>query len=385
VRCVRPVGGALLEIDRRTRGWQCGRMHRAHHVGSLLRPQTLRDAWSSHRNGAMSDAELSSSQDEAVRDVVDMQQAVGLQVVTDGEFRRVSYWQRFVDAVDGLEVGKARFSFTDDAGDNLAFTAPHVVGRVARTGPICGAEIDFVRSVCSCDIKVTLPSPSTMQFWYGPISEAYESQSVFFRELAAIYRAEIADLAERGASLIQLDEVALAMLCDRMVRDRVAESGEDPEGLVDHYVEAVAAAFSGAPEHVTTAMHVCRGNYKGHWMATGGYEPVAEMVFGGARVDLLFLEFDDERAGGFEPLRFVPDTTGVVLGIVSSKSPELETRDTLLRRIEDASRFVPTARLGISPQCGFASTIGGNPVTSDDQRRKLELLVSVSHEVWGSA
>ena len=355
-------------------------IHRAHHVGSLLRPAALREAWRNAEPEA-----LRAAQDSAIRDVVAMQEALGLAVVTDGEFRRLSYWNRFVEQVDGLEVGEARFSFTDESGDRLAFTAPHVTGKVARTAPISGHEVEFVRSITDRDIKITLPSPSTMQFWFGPLSGAYESSGAFFDDLAPVYREEIADLAERGANLVQLDEVALAMLCDSDAREVVAAAGEDPEQLVDDYVAAIAGALAGAPPSVTTAMHVCRGNYKGHWMASGGYEPVAEKVFGHSGVGMLFLEFDSERSGDFAPLRHVPAGTTVVLGLVSSKSPVLESRDDLLRRIDEASKVVPVERLGLSPQCGFASTVGGNPVTEDDEKRKLARIVEVCEEVWGTA
>ncbi len=354
-------------------------IHRAHHVGSLLRPGALREAWRQAEGDGLHDA-----QDVAIRDVVAMQEELGLGVVTDGEFRRLSYWNRFVEQVDGLEVGEARFSFTDESGDRLAFTAPHVTGKVARTAPISVHEVEFVRSITDRDIKVTLPSPSTMQFWFGPLSGVYESSSAFFADLAQIYRDEIVDLAASGASLVQLDEVALAMLCDSDARDVVAAEGEDPEQLVDDYVAAIASALRGAPDSVTTAMHVCRGNYKGHWMASGGYEPVAEKVFGRSGVDMLFLEFDSERSGDFGPLRHVPPSTTVVLGLVSSKTPVLEPRDDLLRRIEEASKVVPIERLALSPQCGFASTVGGNPLSEEDEKRKLARIVEVCEEVWGT-
>ena len=249
----------------------------------------------------------------------------------------------FVAAVDGLEVGMSRFKFTDATGDRL---------------------------------------PCSAQFGNGPLSGPYTSSKDFFAGLSTIYRAEIADLAARGATLVQLDEAALAMLCDPAVRRRVEAAGEVPGQLVDDYVAAIADAGADRPEGVTLALHLCRG--KGpHWLAEGGYEPVAEAVFGGTGVDMLFLEFDSARAGGFEPLRRVPATTFVVLGLVSSRTPELEPRDELLQRIEDASRYVDVERLALSPQCGFASTAGGNPLSEDDERRKLGLVVEVCQEVWG--
>jgi 5-methyltetrahydropteroyltriglutamate--homocysteine methyltransferase len=233
-----------------------------------------------------------------------------------------------------------------------------------------------------------MPSPSTMHFWRGPQSidrSVYATVDDFYADLTGIYRDEISDLAARGARYLQLDEVAIAMLCDPDVRDAVAARGEDPDGLVGTYVRATNDALSARPATTTAALHVCRGNYKGHWLSTGGYEPVAEPVFGGLEIDALFLEFDSDRAGGFEPLRFVPEGVDVVLGLVSSKSPRLEDVDELLRRIDEASAFVPVERLGISPQCGFASTAGGNPLTEDDERRKLALVVEVADRVWGSA
>jgi 5-methyltetrahydropteroyltriglutamate--homocysteine methyltransferase len=245
--------------------------------------------------------------------------------------------------------------------------------------------VDFVRSISDRAVKVTLPSPSTMQFWFGPPSGAYSSSSAFFADLARVYQEEMADLAGRGAGIVQLDEVALAMLCDPDARDVVAAAGEDPEELVDAYVGAIASAFDGVASTVTTGLHLCRGNYKGHWMASGGYEPVAEKVFGQSGANLLFLEFDSERSGDFSPLRHVPESASVVLGLVSSKNPELEARDDLMRRIDEASAVVPIERLALSPQCGFASTVGGNPITEDDEKRKLARIVEVCEEVWGSA
>jgi 5-methyltetrahydropteroyltriglutamate--homocysteine methyltransferase len=356
---------------------------RAHHVGSLLRPPGLRAAYRRHRRGEIGDDAFRRAQDEAIRHVVALQEDLGLRVVTDGELRRASSWSQFVAAVDGLEVGTSRFKFTDAGGDRLASGAPWATGTLRRWQPISGGELDFLAGVASAVPKVTLPSPSAMQFGNGPLSGPYTSSKEFFADLSAVYRAEIADLAARGATLVQLDEAALAMLCDPAVRRRVEAAGEVPGQLVDDYVAAIAEAGAGRPEGVTLALHVCRGNYRGHWLAQGGYEPVAEALFGGTGVDVLLLEFDSDRAGGFEPLRRVPATTFVVLGLVSSKTPELEPRDDLLRRIEEASRYVDVERLALSPQCGFASTAGGNPLSEDDERRKLGLVVDVCEDVWG--
>jgi methionine synthase II (cobalamin-independent) len=359
---------------------------RAHHIGSLLRPASLREAFRRHHDGTMGDGEFAREQDEAIRRVVAMQESIGLPLVTDGEFRRASYWAHFVDAVDGLEVREALFEFTDEAGDRMAFTAPHVSGRVRRARPISAGELSFLNQVCSVTPKVTMPSPSTFHFWRGPAGlEGYGSLKELFADLASVYREEIADLTAMGATFLQVDEVALAMLCDPEVRAATAARGDDPDGLVSHYVEAVNDAVRDRPPDVTMAMHVCRGNYRGHWLAAGGYEPVGERVFAGTDVDVLLLEFDSSRAGGFAPLRHVGAGKQVVLGLVSSKTPELESRDDLLRSIDEAASYVPVERLGLSPQCGFASTAAGNPLTEDDQRRKLALVVEVAQEVWGSA
>jgi 5-methyltetrahydropteroyltriglutamate--homocysteine methyltransferase len=227
-----------------------------------------------------------------------------------------------------------------------------------------------------------------MHFWRGPAgieAGVYGSVDEFFEDLAAVYREEIRDLADRGAHYLQIDEVALAMLCDRGVRRAVRERGEDPDRLVDRYVDAINGALADRPEGVTLAMHVCRGNYKGHWMASGGYEPVARRVFGDAAVDVLFLEFDSPRAGDFAPLRQVSKDKMVVLGLLSSKTPRLESKDEILRRIDHATRYVPLERLGLSPQCGFASTAAGNPLSEDDEKRKLALVVEIAEQLWGTA
>ena len=361
---------------------------RADHVGSLLRPARLREAFRRHRDGVLDDARFVRVQDESIRSVVALQEEVGLRSVTDGEFRRASYWAHFVDAVGGLDVAPALFEFTDASGERFAFTAPYVAGRVWRTRPISVEEFAFLSEVTRETPKITMPSPSTMHFWRGPDAghrgAGYGSLAQFFTDLAAVYTEEMADLARLGATYVQLDEVALAMLCDPGVREAVAARGEDPDELVGIYTDAIRAIVEGRPAGMTVSMHMCRGNYKGRWMAAGGYEPVAERVFAGCGVDALFLEFDSPRAGDFAPLRHVPAGTAVVLGAVSTKTPDLESRDALLRRIEDASAYVPADRLGLSPQCGFASTAAGNPMTEDDERRKLALVVETAREVWGS-
>ena len=235
-------------------------------------------------------------------------------------------------------------------------------------------------------MKVTLPAPSTMHFWRGRrFAEAgvYDSAAAFFEDLARVYRAEIAELAQAGARYVQLDEVALAVLCDPAAREKVKAGGLDPDGLVELYVDAINAAVAGRPPGLAVGVHMCRGNFKGKYLSEGGYDSVAERLFGAANVDHFLLEYDTPRAGDFAPLRFVPRTKGVVLGLVSSKTPALEPLEQLKRRVAEAARYVDGERLALSPQCGFASTVAGNPVTEADMRAKLALVVEAARAIWG--
>ena len=339
---------------------------RADHIGSLLRPKRLREAFRSGKD-------LKAIQDESIRDVVRLQQECGLQAITDGEFRRISYWEKFVRLTKGLEVRDALFTFHDAEGHESKFTAPHVSGKVSRAEPITLDELGFGNN------KVTMPAPSTMHFYrHNDWGNAYDSAEAFFKDLGKVYQAEIADLARAGCNYVQLDEVAVAILCDPAARSKV----KHPDVLVDLYIDAINEAVKGRPKGMTIGVHVCRGNYKGMYLSEGGYDSVAERFFGRTDVDHFLLEFDTPRAGGFEPLRFVPKGKGVVLGLVSSKTPVLEKIDLLKRRTDEAARYLPLDRLAISPQCGFASTIGGNPVTEDDQRAKLRLCVDASRAIW---
>jgi 5-methyltetrahydropteroyltriglutamate--homocysteine methyltransferase len=359
---------------------------RADHIGSLLRPAALRQAFKAHAAGSISEAELRRAQDDAIRDVVRLQERCGLEVVTDGEFRRISYWARFVGLTEGLEVREAAFKFRDEHGHESDFTAPHVVGRVRRAGDITVDEFRFVQAITRATPKITMPAPSTMHFWRGrhyADPGVYEDARVFFADLGRVYREEIAALAAAGARYVQLDEVALAMLCDPAARERVESDGNDPEALVDLYVDAINEAVKDRPAGMVIGVHMCRGNYKGKYLSEGGYDSIAEKLFQRAEVNHFLLEYDTPRAGDFAPLRLVPPGKGVVLGLVSSKSPVLEPLETLCRRVEDAARYIDSDRLAISPQCGFASTIGGNPVTEADEVAKLSRCVEVARAIWG--
>ncbi len=358
---------------------------RADHIGSLLRPPALRQAFRAFHDGKLDRAKFATAQDTAIREAIKLQQDLGLEVVSDGEFRRGSYWSRFVEGIEGLTVAEARFSFHDEQGNELAFTAPLITGKLARRGPIALGEFRFVRDNATALAKITLPAPSTMHFWRGThyaTAGIYAGLRDFFRDLAAIYRDEIADLATAGCRYVQLDEVALAMLCDPAVRARVIADGNDPAALTDLYVEAIADAVASAPPNMAIGVHLCRGNFKGRYLAEGGYDEIAKALFACPGVAHFLLEFDTRRAGDFAPLRHVAADKGVVLGLVSSKNPVIEMHDDMLRRIDDAARFIDRDRLAISPQCGFASTVAGNPLGEAEQRGKLALCVTVARAAW---
>jgi methionine synthase II (cobalamin-independent) len=358
---------------------------RADHIGSLLRPARLRHAFRAFSAGELDKEHFAAAQDAAILDAINLQQDAGFAVVTDGEFRRGSYWSRFVERIEGLGVADALFSFHDEQGEELTFTAPRVTGRLTRREPIALDEFIFLRDNAAALPKVTFPAPSTMHFWRGA---AYASPGLhsnpreFFRELGALYRAEITDLAAAGCRYIQLDEVALAMLCDPAVRKQVVADGSDMAELIDLYVEAIAEAVTGAPPNMMIGVHMCRGNFKGKYLARGGYDEIAKTLFGCAGVTHFLLEFDTARAGDFAPLRHVAAGKGVVLGLISSKNPVPERLDDLLKRIDEAARFIDKDRLAISPQCGFASTVAGNPVSEADQRAKLALCVKAAQTAW---
>jgi len=356
---------------------------RADHVGSLLRPKKLREAFRAHAERKIDDAALRSAQDEAIRDVIRMQEECGLQVATDGEFRRTSYWEKFV-RLAGFSIKPAVLKFHDAAGHASEFTAPYADQRVKRAGPITLDEYRFVKANTKATGKITMPAPSTMHFYrFTDWASAYGDAEAFFADLGKVYQAEIAELAAAGCRYVQIDEVAVAILCDPAAREKVKAAGENPDRLVDLYIGAINEAVKGKPQDMAIGVHVCRGNYKGMYLSEGGYDSVAEKFFGGTNAEHFLLEFDTPRAGGFAPLRHVPKSKGVVLGMVSSKTPRLESVDELKRRAQEAGRYVDPARLAISPQCGFASTIGGNPVTEADERAKLKLCVDAARAIWG--
>jgi 5-methyltetrahydropteroyltriglutamate--homocysteine methyltransferase len=358
---------------------------RADHVGSLLRPPALKQAFRRHAAKEISDAEFDKLTDECVRDVVAMQEEVGLKVVTDGEFRRGSYWGRFVERTEGFEIKPASFKFRNDQGHEVEFTAPYAKGKIGRRQPLALDEYQFLHRVTKVTGKITLPAPSTMHFYRcndfaNPA--VYTNVDVFFADLATIFKQEIAELARAGCRYIQLDEVAVALLCDPGIRDVIARSGMNPDRLVDLYIDSINQAVAECPPEVVIGVHMCRGNFKGHYLGAGGYESVAERFFANTKVNHFLLEYDTPRAGDFAPLRFVPKNRGVVLGLISSKTPVLESMDALKQRVEAAARYIDLDRLAIGPQCGFASTVAGNPLTEVDERAKLARVVEAANAIW---
>ena len=358
---------------------------RADHIGSLLRPPALRQAFRKHAGGEMRDAEFTKLQDQCIRDVIALQEQVGLEVVTDGEFRRGSYWGRFVERTLGFEIRSASFKFRDDHGHVVDFTAPYAKARIGRLQPLALDEFIFLRGATKAAGKITMPAPSTMHFYRCDDfadRTVYPDVDTFFADLSKVFQQEIDELAKAGCRYIQLDEVAVALLCDPAIREQVKQSGSDPDRLVDLYVDSINAAVERCPAGVAVGVHMCRGNFKGHYLGAGGYESVAERFFANTKVNHFLLEYDTSRAGDFAPLRFVPKTKGVVLGLVSTKTPVLERLDGLKRRAEEAARHIDAERLAISPQCGFASTVAGNPITEADERAKLALVVEAAKAIW---
>lgn len=362
--------------------------HRAEHVGSLLRPRGLKHAFIGHQKGEVAPVAYARELAAAVRHAVRLQEEVGLRTITDGEFGRSSWFGFFFEAMEGFRLDTAAFKFKDGEGQEFAWPTCIACGRIHRHRGITTREFIAVRALTDRTPKVTMPTPSAFHFFrfdHPADPGAYPDIAAYWDDLVAVYRAELAELASLGCEYLQFDEVPLAMLCDPDVRAQVQARGADPEALVDTYIEVMRRILADRPAGMTIGMHLCRGNFRGRWMATGGYEPVAEKLFNRMPVDCFFLEYDSARAGDFQPLRFLPREKSVVLGLVSSKSKRMETKDELRRRLDDASRLVPLDRVALSPQCGFASVAGGNDLEEEEERAKLRLIVETAEAVWGSA
>jgi len=359
---------------------------RVEHVGSFVRPEVLLEAARARKAGSIDDAQFKKIQDESIRGIVTFQESLGLPSVTDGEFRRRSWSAGFIDAVDGFGLRDGTLSFRNETRVVGVASSPYAKAPLERKQRIVADDYRFLKSVVKGGVpKVTIAAPDVMHYFLGPQAfDAYKDREAFFADLVRIYRDEIRDLAAEGCTYLQLDDTALPCNCDVHAREDVAARGEDPDELTERYVGLLNECIANRPDEMTVAIHLCRGNLKGAWMAEGGYEPVADALFNRLDAGIYCLEYDTARAGDFSPLRFVPKGKRVILGLVSTKTPVLEKKESLKRRIDEAARHAPLDRLGIGPQCGFSSGGGGGQaVTQDDTRRKLELVMEVARDIWG--
>jgi 5-methyltetrahydropteroyltriglutamate--homocysteine methyltransferase len=364
---------------------------RADHVGSLLRPQKLLAARQQFAAGQMSAEQLRAVEDDAIREVVQMQRDVGLQSATDGEFRRASWHMDFIYQLGGVEqaAGDITVHFHNADGEiDFKPAAIAVTDRVRLERTIFAEDFEFLKGVVGAGVtpKLTIPSPNMVHYRGGRAAldpSVYPDVDQFWADLASAYADQVRAIADLGCTYLQFDDTSLAYLNDPAQRQEMELRGEDSAHLHETYVRNINNALAGRPAGLAITTHLCRGNFRSSWAAEGGYDFVAEALFGGLDVDGFFLEYDDARSGGFEPLRFVPKDKLVVLGLVTTKRGELEAKDELKRRIEEASRFIAIEQLCLSPQCGFSSTAEGNVLTYDDQVAKLELIVETAAEVWG--
>ncbi|HEY1291247.1 MAG TPA: 5-methyltetrahydropteroyltriglutamate--homocysteine S-methyltransferase [Burkholderiales bacterium] len=364
-------------------------MFRVEHVGSFLRPQRLLDAARAHKSRNLGTEDFREIQEQCIREIVAFQESIGLPTITDGEFRRRSWSAGFIDAVEGFGLREGTLSFRNDSEVVGIASSPYASSRLRRKRRIVTDDYEFLKSVVRKGTpKVTMAAPDVMHYFLGPKSfepAIYADREAYFSDLVKIYREEIAELAAAGCSYLQLDDTALPCNCDARARADVAARGEDVDELTGRYARLFNDAVAGRPAGMTLGIHLCRGNLKGAWMAEGGYEPIAEALFNSVDADVYCLEYDSARAGDFSPLRHVPRGKRVILGLVSTKTAVLETKDFLKRQIDAASRYAGLEQLGIGPQCGFSSGGGGGqPITPDDTRRKLELIMEVSQEIWSN-
>ncbi|WP_046469024.1 5-methyltetrahydropteroyltriglutamate--homocysteine S-methyltransferase [Allosalinactinospora lopnorensis] len=363
---------------------------RADHVGSLLRPRNLLEARAEHAEGRIGDDDLRRIEDDAIRDVVRMQESVGLQSATDGEFRRSSWHMDFIYQLEGVSRAQdeMRVTFHNEQGD-IEFTpaALRVDGKIGLGHTIFGEAFSFLRdTVTTATPKLTIPSPSMVHYRGGQASidpEVYPDTEGFWADLSRAYAEQVRRISELGCTYLQLDDTSLAYLNDPKQRAMMDERGDNGDSIHLRYIRQLNAALADRPEGLRVTTHMCRGNFRSSWVAEGGYDFVAEELFNTLNVDGFFMEFDDARSGGFAPLRFVPKGKYVVLGLVTTKKGELEKKDDLKRRIDEASEYIPLEQLCLAPQCGFSSTFEGNDLTHDEQVAKLRLIVETAEEVWG--
>jgi 5-methyltetrahydropteroyltriglutamate--homocysteine methyltransferase len=361
---------------------------RADHVGSLIRPRRRIAARKAAAAGTLTLDALRVVEDDCIRDAVAMQERIGLQSITDGEMRRRTFRDLFFESVEGFSKERidSSFTFTEFSGERpKGMPIPVVTGKLKRRKSMTADEFGFTVGLTDRVAKATLPSPGINHVYSGDKSlhgSPYVDRKAFFADVVAIARQEIVDLAARGCTYLQFDETPIAYLCDPNNQAMVRSRGEDPDELIDDYIAAINAAVEGRPDGMTIVAHLCRGN-SGHGLATGGYDPVAERLFQTMQVDAFFLEYDTDRAGDFGPLRYVPREKSVVLGLVTTKKPDLEPADEIKRRIDDAARYLELSRLCLSPQCGFASNFDMERLTIADQERKLAHIVRIAEDVWG--
>ena len=359
----------------------------ADHVGSLLRPRSVIDAHTAHAQGKLTASALRELEDKAIDDAIAMQERVGLHAVTDGEIRRNNWRDRFFERVDGFSKDKVQssFTFTDFSGEKYSgMPVPVVVDTLKWRESLTSDDFAYLKPRTKRTAKATIPSPSANHFFSGDKGLAkspYKDRKSFFADMTAIYRREITDLGKLGCTYLQIDEVPIAVLCDPANQAHVRQRGEDPDELIADYIGAINDSVRDRPAGMTICVHLCRGN-AGHGQASGGYDPVAERLLQTTNVDGFFLEYDTDRAGSFAPLRYLPRDKSAILGIMSTKLQEVEPADLLKRRVDEASRYADLGRLGISPQCGFASGYFVDRFSLDEQERKLAHLVKIAGEIW---
>jgi methionine synthase II (cobalamin-independent) len=375
---------------------------RAEHVGSLLRPANLLQARAAAEgdqyrqvSGPLNFSQLKQLEDEAIADAVRLQESVGLDVITDGEFRRRSWFQDFLLALSGTGITFVGSSPTVSAAlpfqnDTTVEKLPgHIVrvhDKLKRVKGIFTEHFAFLKGITTRTPKISIPSPTMLHFWGGRAAidaVVYPDLDEFWDDAVDVWTAEIAALHELGCRYLQIDDVTFPLICDPHGQEALKARGDDPKRILDTYAGVLNRIAAGAPRDMAIGMHMCRGNNRGKWMGSGGYEYVSEVVFRTIDIPSFFMEYDSDRAGDFQPLRHVPEGKHVILGLVSTKTPKLESKDDLKRRIDAAAAFMPLDHLCLSPQCGFASNFMGNPLTLDDERRKLALVVETAHEVWG--
>jgi 5-methyltetrahydropteroyltriglutamate--homocysteine methyltransferase len=362
---------------------------RADHVGSLLRPPALKQARDARQRGEITAAQLRAAEDAAIRDVVRMQEDIGLQGITDGELRRGSWHMDFLYQIGGVTrvQDNLKVQFHNEKGD-IEFTpsALRITGRLAYEKCIFGEDFTYLKSITRGTPKLTIPAPSMIHYRGGRSNidpAVYPDLDRFWGDLRNVYAQQVEALGKLGCTYLQMDDTSLAYLNDPVQREYVGKLGGDAQKQHLVYIDLINGALARKPANMAVCTHLCRGNYRSSWVASGGYDYVAEALFNELQVDGFFLEYDDERSGGFEPLRFVPQGKYVVLGLVTSKRPALEKKEDLKRRIDAAAQFVPLEQICLSPQCGFSSTLEGNAVTLDDQMAKLRLVVETAREIWG--